>query len=243
MRFWDIKKKIEIANNGCSTKRISHNGCRDFCIGQENGILTSFERVGNNIIPGPSINLELSKDEEVLIHTFHKNNISILTYAYGGVILYNYEVLINNGILTGFKLIHETVSIVLPFLINQWAKFTILNVDYYYVTNDFWGFATNYHLEDDHLINCYVPLHSDVLSMLMHAHLIILGFQDGSIRLFSIKNIAEMMELPNDTTRILCSRKIQITDKPIFILNFWKVEEKNFIVAITDETIHLIRFS
>ncbi|CAD6231775.1 GSCOCG00001579001-RA-CDS [Cotesia congregata] len=246
LTFWDINKKIKITNNGCSSTRISRNGCRDFCIGENNGIITSFERDGNIISPGQSINLKLTEDQEVLIHTVHTNYLSILVYVHNAVILYNYKVMINNGMVAGFQFIDTTGPMRLIHPLNKWANFTILNTDYLYVTNDFNGFATNYHLEDHDLIHFYTPSRwGNVMSAAMHAHLVILGCQNGSIRLFSIEDTSEMMALYGDPANILYSRNIRTikaSNRPIFYLNFWEFEDKIFIVAVTDESIRLIKF-
>lgn len=66
----------------------SYNGCRDSCIGELNGILTLFERYGDSIIRGPTVNLELSEGEEVLRHTFHKDIVI-------NIVIFN-EFIVNN---------------------------------------------------------------------------------------------------------------------------------------------------
>lgn len=81
-----------------------------------------------------------------------------------------------------------------------------------------------------------------VMTMVMHAQLIILGFEDGSINLISIECILDMDEMTNDMSKIEWSRKIRVANRPIFNLAVWTINETNHIAAVTDESIHLIKF-
>ncbi|XP_074104389.1 uncharacterized protein LOC141530905 isoform X2 [Cotesia typhae] len=244
LRFWDLRNNIELINRDCFAESIHYNGCRDFCIGELSGILTSFERDGDNIIRGATENLELSADDVVLKHTFHKNIVSVLIFRDHEVRVKNYRVLINNGRLTGFQLVAQIDPIELnPVCLTQLSKYTFLSQDYFYVTSDFYGFATNYNETEDYLWDSYVPERfGPVTTMLMHAKLIILGFEDGSINIISIESILDMEEMTFAMDKIEWSRKIRVAPRPIFHLAVWTIGQKNHIVAITDENIHLIKF-
>ncbi|XP_074093806.1 uncharacterized protein LOC141524060 [Cotesia typhae] len=76
-----------------------------------------------------------------------------------------------------------------------------------------------------------------VTSIAMHVHLLIFGLNTGQIHIYSIKNNFQLMEQPLEFREV---RKLNISDRPIIALSLTETENRRYIIASTEFSLHSI---
>ncbi|KAG8033925.1 hypothetical protein G9C98_008406 [Cotesia typhae] len=240
LKFWDLENKVEIATNGFFANSISSGECRHFCIGDMGGILTSYERVGNLISPGPTKNLELGENQQLIAHCLVGKNMKAMAYEEGGTVLSVYRGEIQGGKLIRFQYIQEKDWIRLPENINAtFQRLVMPNITFYFGIGENSIGSTNYYEDEWHEYNLGPHFGSNVRSIALHAQILMFGLDDGSIHLLYISHYGHIMELEE---RIKNSRKIEVDTEPIVDLTILEVDKKPCIVAVTEQKVHLVNF-
>ncbi|XP_008561039.1 uncharacterized protein LOC103580895 isoform X2 [Microplitis demolitor] len=239
MRFWDINKHIEIATAGFFANSISTGECRHFCLAEMDGILTSYEKVDDQIIAGPTLSFRL-QNEEVLGHCLDGKNMTALTYHEGHTKMYLYHGLIENGKLNKLLMDQEKDFIELPDDLNNFLeRISMPTILFFFVIGAMSVGSTNYYEDEWNEFQLSDHFGSNVISMALHAQVLMFGLENGAIHLLWIKDYQEILELQE---RIKNSRKIQVDDKPIVNISVLEVNKNPCIVAHTEEKVHLINF-
>ncbi|CAH2093568.1 unnamed protein product [Euphydryas editha] len=97
LKFWDLQNKIEITTSGFFANSINPGECRHFCIGYMKGILTSYDRVGKHISPGPTLDLEFEYDERHIACAVDGKRMKATVSFEGGTLEYVYFGVIEDG--------------------------------------------------------------------------------------------------------------------------------------------------
>lgn len=240
LKFWDLQKKIEISTNGFFGNSISSGECRHFCIGDMGGILTSYERVGKHISPGPTLNLNLENDQQVIAHAVDGTQMTAMIWDDGDTVQCVYRGEIEDGKLVKFRMIHTRHGRSLPeSLATSLQLLTMPTVTFFFGIGVNCIGSTNYYESIWHEYNLSQHFGCNVISIALHAQILIFGLEDGSIHLLYIPHYGHVMELEE---RIKRSKKIEVDSEPITNLTVLEIDKKPCIVAATDQKVHLINF-
>ncbi|CAD6244734.1 GSCOCG00013446001-RA-CDS [Cotesia congregata] len=240
LKFWDLENKVEIATNGFFANSISSGECRHFCIGDMEGTLTSYERVGNFISPGSTKNLPLRETQQLIAHCYVGKNMKAMAYEESGTVLFVYWADIEGEKLTRFRFIQEKDWCRLPENINaSFQRLIMPNITFFFAIGASSIGSTNYYENEWHEYNLAPHFGSNVRSIALHAQILIFGLDDGSIHLLYIRNYADVMDLE---AKIQNSRKIEVDTEPIVDLTILEVDKKPCIVAVTEQKVHLVNF-
>ncbi|KAI8429108.1 hypothetical protein MSG28_007662 [Choristoneura fumiferana] len=240
LKFWDLQNKIEIATNGFFANIISSGECRHFCIGDMGGILTSYERVGNHISPGPTLNLNLRDDEKLIAHAVEGKYMTAMALAKGRTVKFLYEGKIEGGKLIELEFEQKQDWHRLPKNLGaSLHRLTMPTVLYFFGISKNCIGSTNYYESQWHEYNLGQHFGCNVKSIALHAQILMFGLEDGSIHLLHISYYGHVMDLEK---RIKHSKKIQVDTDPILDLTVLEVDKKPCIVAATEHKVHLVNF-
>ncbi|KAH0563601.1 hypothetical protein KQX54_002849 [Cotesia glomerata] len=77
LKFWDLQNKKEIVTTGFYANWINSGECRHFCIGEWDGILTSYEKIDNQITAGSKHDLRSNTNEKILDLTINEISVNM----------------------------------------------------------------------------------------------------------------------------------------------------------------------
>ncbi|XP_075987299.1 uncharacterized protein LOC142983959 [Anticarsia gemmatalis] len=240
MKFWDLQNKIEIVTDGFVANNISSGECRHFCIADKGGIVTSYERVGNRVLPGPTLELTLKDEQYIVAHVVDGKYMTAMAWDGRGTVQFVYTALIEGEKLIEFDTLQETRWKSLPTkLAYSLQRLSMPTATLFFgIGKDCIG-STNYYEKIWHEYNLSQHFGCNVRSIALHAQILMFGLEDGSIHLLYIPNHGHVRELEE---RIIHSKKIQVDTAPIVDLTVLEVDKKPCIVAVTIRKVHLLNF-
>ncbi|XP_075987297.1 uncharacterized protein LOC142983958 isoform X2 [Anticarsia gemmatalis] len=240
LKFWDLQNKIEIVTDGFLANSISSGECRHFCIAEKGGIVTSYEKVGNRILPGPTLELTLNDEQHVIAHAADGKNMTAMAWQEGGIVLFLYRALIAGEKLTEFAMVQKTDWKRLPTnLASSLQRLSMPTAVFFFGIGQNCIGMTNYYEDIWHEYNLSQHFGCNVRSVAVHAEILMFGLEDGSVYLLYNSHNGYVMELEET---IKHSRKIQVDTVPIEDLTVLEVDKKPCIVAVTIRKVHLLNF-
>ncbi|XP_044587647.1 uncharacterized protein LOC123267171 isoform X2 [Cotesia glomerata] len=240
LKFWDLQNKKEIVTTGFYANCINSGECRHFCIGEWDGILTSYEKIDNQITTGSKCDLRLNTNEKILNHATNGISMAALAYHDYKMKIYHYCAKLEGKRLIGFNVTYESSEVDVPErLLSSLHEILILTNTIYFIVADEKIVTTHLIRPKWYNFNSTEYFKCRVRSIALHAQILMFGLEDGSIHLLHITCYYDLMKLGK---RIRHSRKIMVDIIPIINLTILEVDEKPCIVATTDRRVHLINF-
>ncbi|XP_074106774.1 uncharacterized protein LOC141532359 [Cotesia typhae] len=240
LKFWDLQNKKEIVTTGFYANCINSGECRHFCIGEWNGILTSYEKIDNQITAGSKHDLRLNTNEKILDLATNDISMVILTYHDYKMNIYHYDAKLEGKRLTGFDIVYEpSEDNMAERLLSSLGEVLILTKTIYFIVADEKIATTHSTRPKWYNFNSTEYFKCRVRSIALHAQILMFGLEDGSIHLLHITCYYDLMKLRK---RIRHSRKIMVDIIPIINLTILEVDKKPCIVATTERRVHLINF-
>ncbi|CAH1640417.1 unnamed protein product [Spodoptera littoralis] len=240
LKFWDLQNRNEVSSGSYFANSISFGECRHFCITDMGGILTSYERVDNHVIPGTTLDLVLSENQHLIAHVVDGKYMTAMVWEEGGTVQFLGEVGIEGGKLIKFEC----------FLVKDWnrlpkslgaslQRLTMPTAIFFFGIGENCIGSTNYYEDVWHEYKLEHYFGCNVKSIALHAQILMFGLEDGSIHLLHIPHYGHVRKLKK---RIKQSKKIQVDTQPIVDITILEVDKKPCIVAVTNQKVHLIHF-